>query len=66
MTKKFFYILFIYFLLIFKSFSAEFIGVIGVAVGEINNQNKSYLLFKKNTHPNIFLLTKNIDVSIVH
>ena len=28
---------------------------------EINNQNKSYLLFKKNIHPNIFLLTKNID-----
>ena len=26
---------------------------------EINDQNKSYLLFKKNTHPNIFLLTKN-------
>jgi len=28
---------------------------------EINNQNKSYLLFKKNIHPNIFLLKKNID-----
>jgi len=28
---------------------------------EINSQNKSYLLFKKNIHPNIFLLTKNID-----
>ena len=28
---------------------------------EINSQNKSYLLFKKNIHPNIFLITKNID-----
>ena len=28
---------------------------------EVNSQNKSYLLFKKNTHPNIFLLTKNIN-----
>ena len=44
MTKNFFYILFIYFLLTFKSFSAEFIGVIGVAVGEINNQNNEKLL----------------------
>lgn len=44
MIKNFFYILFIYFLLIFKSFSAEFIGVIGVAVGEINNQNNEKLL----------------------
>ena len=26
---------------------------------EINDHNKSYLLFKKNVHPNIFLLTKN-------
>ena len=43
MTKNFFYILFIYFLLIFKSFSAEFIGVVGVAVGEINNQNNEKL-----------------------
>ena len=39
MIKKFFYILFFYFILIFKSFGTEFIGVIGVAVGEINNQN---------------------------
>ena len=44
MIKNFLYILFIYFLLIFKSFSAEFIGVIGVAVGEINNQNNEKLL----------------------
>ena len=44
MIKNFFYILFIYFLLIFKSFSTEFIGVIGVAVGEINNQNNEKLL----------------------
>ena len=44
MIKKFFYILFIYFLLIFKSFSTEFIGVIGVAVGEITNQNNEKLL----------------------
>ena len=44
MIKKFFYIFFIYFILIFKSFSAEFIGVIGVAVGEINNQNNEKLL----------------------
>ena len=43
MIKNFFYILFIYFLLIFKSFSAEFIGVVGVAVGEINNQNNEKL-----------------------
>ena len=43
MVKNFFYILFIYFLLIFKSFSAEFIGVVGVAVGEINNQNNEKL-----------------------
>ena len=43
MIKNFFYILFIYFLLIFKSFSTEFIGVIGVAVGEINNQNDEKL-----------------------
>ena len=28
---------------------------------EINSQNKSYILFKKNIHPNIFLLTKNND-----
>ena len=39
MIKKFFYILSFYFLLTFKSFSTEFIGVIGVAVGEIKNQN---------------------------
>ena len=44
MIKNFLYILFIYFLLIFKSFSTEFIGVIGVAVGEINNQNNEKLL----------------------
>ena len=44
MIKKFFYIVLIYFLLIFKSFSTEFIGVIGVAVGEINNQNNEQLL----------------------
>ena len=43
MVKNFFYILFIYFLLTFKSFSAEFIGVVGVAVGEINNQNNEKL-----------------------
>ena len=43
MVRNFFYILFIYFLLIFKSFSAEFIGVVGVAVGEINNQNNEKL-----------------------
>ena len=43
MVKNFFYILFIYFLLIFKSFSAEFIGVVGVDVGEINNQNNEKL-----------------------
>ena len=43
MVKNSFYILFIYFLLIFKSFSAEFIGVVGVAVGEINNQNNEKL-----------------------
>ena len=28
---------------------------------EINNQNKSYILFKNNTHPNIFLINKNND-----
>ncbi len=44
MIKKFFYILFFYFFLILKSFSSEFIGVIGVAVGEINNQNNEKLL----------------------
>ena len=44
MIKKFFYILFIYFLLIFKSFGVEFIGVVGVAVGEISNQNDEKLL----------------------
>ena len=26
----------------------------------IDEQNKSYALFKKNIHPNIFLLTKNV------
>jgi len=44
MIKNFFYILFIYFLLVFKSFSNEFIGVIGVAAGEIINQNNEKLL----------------------
>ena len=28
---------------------------------EINNQNKSYILFKNNTHPNIFLMKKYND-----
>ncbi len=44
MIKNFFYILLIYFLLVFKSFSNEFIGVIGVAAGEIINQNNEKLL----------------------
>ena len=44
MTKNFFYFLFIYFFLVFKSFSNEFIGVIGVAAGEIINQNNEKLL----------------------
>ena len=44
MIKNFFYILFVYFLLVFKSFSNEFIGVIGVAAGEIINQNNEKLL----------------------
>ncbi len=44
MIKNFFYILIIYLFLIYKSFSAEFIGVVGVAVGEINNQNNEKLL----------------------
>ena len=37
---KIFYIIFIYSILTINSFSKEFIGVIGVAVGEINNQKK--------------------------
>ena len=31
---------------------------------EINNQNKSYLLFKKNIHPNIFYLLKTLIKNI--
>ena len=44
MSKKF--LISVFFLLIFisKSFSNEFIGVIGVAIGEINNQKNEKLL----------------------
>ena len=40
---KIFYIIFIYSILTINSFSKEFIGVIGVAVGEINNQKNEKL-----------------------
>ena len=43
MIKNFFYIIFIYSILTINSFGKEFIGVIGVAVGEINNQKNEKL-----------------------
>ena len=32
---------------------------------EINNQNKSYILFKNNIHPNIFLMNKSNDKKFI-
>ena len=43
MIKFFFYIIFVYSILTINSFGKEFIGVIGVAVGEINNQKNEKL-----------------------
>ena len=44
MIRNFFYILFFYLIVVVKSFSSEFIGVIGVAVGDIYNQKNEKLL----------------------
>ena len=44
MIRNFFYILFFYLIFVVKSFSSEFIGVIGVAVGDIYNQKNEKLL----------------------
>ena len=44
MIKNFFYILCFYLIFLVKSFSSEFIGVIGVAVGDIYNQKNEKLL----------------------
>ena len=44
MIRNFFYILFFYLIFVVKSFSGEFIGVIGVAVGDIYNQKNEKLL----------------------
>ena len=43
MIKNLFYIIFMYSILTINSFGKEFIGVIGVAVGEINNQKNEKL-----------------------
>ena len=44
MTKKFLLTIFIFLSFITKSISSEFIGVIGVAVGDINNQKNEKLI----------------------
>lgn len=44
MVRNFFYILFFYLIFVAKSFSSDFIGVIGVAVGDIYNQKNEKLL----------------------
>ena len=44
MIKKFLISVFFLLMFISKSFSNEFIGVIGVAIGEINNQKNEKLL----------------------
>ena len=44
MTKKFLLTIFIFLSFITKSLSSEFIGVIGVAVGDINNQKNEKLI----------------------
>ena len=44
MIRNFFYILFFYLIFLVKSLSSEFIGVIGVAVGDIYNQKNEKLL----------------------
>jgi len=44
MNKKFLLTIFIFLRFINKSISSEFIGVIGVAVGDINNQKNEKLI----------------------
>ena len=44
MNKKFLLTIFIFLSFITKSISSEFIGVIGVAVGDINNQKNEKLI----------------------